>query len=175
MVKKVKTILPTGNSRKIKTLSFFDLHFSIFSGHEKKFVYFKRSVLYNSFLCFSFTLIEVMITVVILITGILFIYRSFFSSLNISSYAKHYIYALVWSDSKMEDIESNLKRFKIPVFPKTSGVFKMHNKKFLWSLTYSLLAATENMDMYEVDLRIGWKEGKRNVKLEKSTYICYRK
>jgi len=116
-----------------------------------------------------------MVAAVILITGVLFLYRGFFSSLNISSYAKHYVYALIWSDNKMENVEKDLKSFKMPIFPKTSGVFRIHNKKFLWNLTYSLLAATENVDMYEVNLKVGWKEGKRNIKVEKSTYIYYRK
>jgi len=123
----------------------------------------------------SFTLLELIVTVVILSSGILFIYKGFLTSLGVSYYVKHYLYTQLWMEEKLHDINQEFKMYKAPFLPQASGSFNENNKKMLWQASYSLIASTEKMDIYEVTLVVNWKEGRRNIKLSRAEYIYYMK
>ncbi len=164
MVKKAKTILPIGNK---EIISILDINNEISPCNN----FLGKKRVWKAY----FTLVELIVAVVILVTGILFIYESFFTSLNVSSYAQHYIYAQLWMDNKIESIENDLKRYKAPLFPQTRGYFDVYNKKFLWDLSYSFSEGTDKIDMYRITLKVKWRESKRNIELVRATYIYFKK
>jgi len=121
----------------------------------------------------AFTLLELIVTVVILSSGILFIYKGFLTSLDISYYVKHYLYAQLWMEEKLCGINDEFKRYKAPFLPQTSGSFNEGNNKFWWQVSYSLIGSTEKMSIYDANLIVNWKEGRRNIKLVRAEYIYY--
>jgi len=121
----------------------------------------------------SFTLLELIVTVVILSSGILFIYKGFLSSLDVSYYAKHYLYAQLWMEKKLYDIDNEFKTYKAPFLPQTSGSFDEGNNNFYWQASYSLIGSTEKMSLYDATLVVSWKEGRRNIKLVRTEYVYY--
>ena len=121
----------------------------------------------------SFTLLELIVTVVILSSGILFIYKGFLSSLDVSYYVKHYLYAQLWTEEKLYDIDEEFRTYKAAFLPQASGSFNEGNKNFSWQAAYSLIGSTEKMSLYDVTLVVSWKEGRRNINLARSKYIYY--
>jgi prepilin-type N-terminal cleavage/methylation domain-containing protein len=134
----------------------------------------KRSKIRRYFLLLrGFTLLELIVTVAILSLGIVFIYEGFFVSLGVSSYTKNYLDVQLWIEQKLWDIQDKLLRYKTLLTQQSSGSFILRNKNFLWELSYALIEGTEKINLYEIDLRVRWKEGLRNVEIVRATYAKY--
>lgn len=121
----------------------------------------------------GFSLVELVVAVVILSLGILIVYEGFLISLRGFYQCKYYLGTQAWIDEKLWDIGDNLGRYNTFLAEDNAGTFKIGNKKFNWSLSYSLLEQTKEASLYEVRLGVFWEEGKNRVNVKRATYVLY--
>jgi len=120
---------------------------------------------------FSFTLVEIIVTVTILSLGIVFVYQGFLTSLGANGYCKNYLVAQNWIDQKFWNTQKSLLEYHSLFTQKREGNIKINGKEFSWQFDYSLIAGSEAMDLYDIQLWLYWKEGKRSIKLVRATYF----
>lgn len=117
----------------------------------------------------GFTLMEVMTATCILSLGTVLIYESFFITLDSFNYYSNYLNVASWMDEKIWAAQDNLSRFGPSSQIDTTGEFINRNRNFRWNLSYNLIGK----NLYQIDLTLSWQEGKRFVKLLRSTYAMY--
>lgn len=123
----------------------------------------------------GFTLIEVMVTTTILALGVVLIYESFFISLDSFNYCSNYLNVAPWMDEKIWQAKDDLNRSGNLDEIETQGEFQNKGKNFTWNLSSSLIDKVQSLCLYEIDLSVFWKEGKRQIKLSRNTYALYKK
>jgi prepilin-type N-terminal cleavage/methylation domain-containing protein len=119
----------------------------------------------------GFTLIEAMVATVILSLGTVFIFESFFISLNTYQYCADYLKVASWADNKLWEIQSSLSSLGPSASLQTSGRFSQLNKDYTWSVGYGSVDVTGIL--YRIDRVLSWQEGMRQVKLKRSAYARY--
>ncbi len=125
----------------------------------------------------GFSFVEVMVTIAILTTGIMMIYRSFLTCLNFMNHLSRRAYALTLLDNKIQELQHLLETRKQIPFSSTpqSEEVNVGNKNvhFDYSFAISALAPLDNI--YDVDVTISWDEGGRRKYLTRHTYIAHYK
>jgi prepilin-type N-terminal cleavage/methylation domain-containing protein len=121
----------------------------------------------------SFTLLELIVSIAIFSLGIVGIYEGFFTSLGAASYTKNYLKVQLWMEEKLWQLQDKLLRYKTLLTQKNQGSFTLGGKKFFWNFSYFLIEGTKERNLYEIVLRVRWKEGRRDIKLVRSTYVSY--
>ena len=121
----------------------------------------------------GFTLVELMVTVTILSLGVVSVYEGFFTSLNAHAYCRNYLSVQSWMNQKIWDIQEALLRYQTLVTQKKSGNFKIGGKEFKWGLHYYSLAGSEKINLYKIILEVNWKEGIRDINVNRSTFLHY--
>lgn len=120
---------------------------------------------------YGFTLVEILVSTAILTFGIILLYQSFFISLDAFYYCAHYLDIASEADELLwqaqEIVRLNGETSRIP----SRGKFVHNNKNFYWNLRYGII--DEDVGLYRLDLSINWREGRRNIKLTRSTYALY--
>lgn len=104
----------------------------------------------------AFTLLEVLITVTILATVMLFIFRSFATSLYATRLAGDISLACYLAADKLDEIERT--KMSIQDLPK-SGAQEIQNKTF--KLNYAV-SDTDNPALKELKLAVSWKQNLRS-------------
>ena len=120
----------------------------------------------------GFTFIEVMVTIVILTTGIFMIYKIFLSSLDQQSYLTHRFYASNLLDKKIFEAQ-RLFQEKGTFLPKEGlgeDVF-IDNKKLAFEIKTLFQEIPGLEDLLQLDIGVFWLERGRPVRLTRSVYI----
>ena len=117
----------------------------------------------------GFTLLEVLITVAILSTAIIFIFRSYTASLSSSKFSQDITLACYLVEDKLWEIEQDYKNNPNPV---TSGVETIEKQNKDFDCGYEILD-TVIVGLKELKLTVSWKENIRENKytLEFLTYL----
>ncbi|MCK5287705.1 MAG: type II secretion system protein [Candidatus Omnitrophica bacterium] len=121
----------------------------------------------------SFTLIEVMLSTVVLALGIVVIYESFFRSLDLFGYYNNYLNVASSADEIIWNAQNELNLFGPTAVFANKGVISQNNKDFNWDLFYESINPENNL--YKIDLFFSWKEGSKDVKLLRTEYAVYTK
>lgn len=121
----------------------------------------------------GFTLIEVMVTVVVLSLGIVLIYEALFTSVNAFSYCSNYFKTASWTEEKIWQAQDNLSRLGPLAKVDTAGAFISRNRKFNWHLSYKVIDDKSTLYLYKIDFSLLWAEGKRKTKLIRTAYAIY--
>jgi prepilin-type N-terminal cleavage/methylation domain-containing protein len=120
----------------------------------------------------GFTFIEIMITLVILSTGITVIFRVFFYSLDQMQAMTHRLYANVLIENRLSEIERVLKVYNALPFDVNKKVdAQLGQDQVTAEERISFRAFDEFPDLFEVNISLNWKEGKRDMKLTKTAYL----
>lgn len=116
----------------------------------------------------SFSLIEVLITVGILSSAIIFVFRSFTASLIAVNFSQNTSLACYLSENKIWEISQAYKN-NLDVIP-GSGNETVANKNFEWQ--YELLE-TDFSDIEQFQFAVSWARGnkKQNYRIEFLTYF----
>ncbi len=122
----------------------------------------------------GFTLIEVIVATAILATGIVFIYESFFISLDSFGYCSDYLNVVSWADEKVWEVQDDINRFGFLARIDKRGNFRKGNKNFYWELSCRLIGEAKEIDLYKVDLKLSWQMGRRKLGLVRSAYATYK-
>ena len=117
---------------------------------------------------FGFTLVEIMVTVVILSLGILAIYESFFVSLDAFNYYVNSLNAQAWISERIWDFQNQLIVIEFLELGDKRGSFIANDKDFHWSVYVN--PVDEEYDVYKLDVSLFWQEGKRERFLYRAAY-----
>lgn len=98
----------------------------------------------------AFSLLEVLITVAILSTAIVFVFRAFTTVLSSVRFSQNITLACLLAEDKLWEIEEKQKQSQDPIGSE-SGTEKIQNQDFLWSYTTSKLA---DYDLIELNLTV---------------------
>jgi hypothetical protein len=117
-----------------------------------------------------------MITTVILSLGTVFIFGSFFISLDTYRYCTHYFNVMPWADNKIWGIQDGLSSKGPKAHVQTAGRFTQEKTDYTWNVSYVLddsLGKTSKLKLYKIDLVLSWQEGMRKGRLKRSAYARY--
>lgn len=124
----------------------------------------------------GFTLIEIMAATAVLALGIVFIYQAYFVSLDSYDYYANYLSIAPWAEEKIWEAQNNLIRFADLGAIQTSGVLVNIGKRINWTLSSADIdGIKDKFKLFKIELRLSWKQGKRNVVLSRSAYALYEK
>jgi len=123
----------------------------------------------------GFLLLEVLLTVVLVSTSVVYINHAFSSSLKAMSLTNSYCEALIFLDDKVFDIELNMYLSEISSSSKEEN---FSNTLFLWDQEVMPLESTDLGDEYDIDdldierlsCSLSWEKNGSNG-IELSTYI----
>ena len=122
----------------------------------------------------GFTLIEVMVAVTVLVVGIVFIYESFFFSMDLFGYYSDYLRVASWADEKVWNIQDDIRRYGFLAQIEKRGKVVKNNKNFYWNAACSLIDESPDMDLYKIELKLSWQIGTRKLRLKRTTYATYK-
>lgn len=119
----------------------------------------------------GFTLIEIMISTVVLSLGAVLIYGAFFTSLDSFNRYTDYLSLIPWMDQQLWQAQDNLTKSGALARIPTTGEFQKSGKAFRWGLSYGLI----DDGLYKIDLDLHWQQGQREAGLSRSAYAEYKK
>ncbi len=100
----------------------------------------------------GFTLIEVLITVAILSTAIIFLFRSFTASLSAAQFSQNLTLACYLAEEKFFDIQNSYAYKKMLM---DEGTQSAQNINFRWKYE---IGNTDNESLKKLGLFVSWKE-----------------
>ena len=103
----------------------------------------------------AFTLIEVLIAVAILSTAVIFVFRSFTTSLSASRFAQNLSLACYLAQDKMWQVEVTDSKTRKA---QDTGIEEIQNKDFNWK--YEIIK-TDIDDLNELKFSVSWHEKAR--------------
>jgi prepilin-type N-terminal cleavage/methylation domain-containing protein len=117
----------------------------------------------------GFTFFEVLVAVVLLSAGIAVIFQSFFFSVSAMRYVSNRIEAGVIMDQEID-------RLKMSLVGKTYVMSDITETKVVgvdpvFHISLKMRALPGSMGLYELDVTSSWKEGKRDMALERTSYL----
>ncbi len=125
----------------------------------------------------GFSFVEVMVTAAVLSFGIVMIYKAFLASLDQLTYINHRLYAMTLLDNKVISLQKLLEARKEIPFGGTqeteSGQFGQKTVDFNYILDFKNIEDINGI--FQLDIKLSWKEGRRDVGISRSVYLaCYR-
>lgn len=119
------------------------------------------------------TFLELMVTVVILGTGIVLIYQGLLKALDYQKHMLYRAYALNLLEHKTASLQYAFQNdVKVPVFadePAGNIVLNNNQVSFSFSADYEPLASLANI--YAVDMMLSWTERGRDFSIKRSVYV----
>jgi prepilin-type N-terminal cleavage/methylation domain-containing protein len=125
----------------------------------------------------GFTLIEVMVTTAVLAFGIVSIFQALFIILGAFSYVSHYLDVVSVADEKVWEARDALIRSGPQAALAPQGKFDAGGKLYDWTLAAHVSESAQMQNstatVYRLDLSTRWKEGRRDYRIERSSYVIY--
>jgi prepilin-type N-terminal cleavage/methylation domain-containing protein len=123
----------------------------------------------------GFTLLEVMITAVVLALGATLIHQSFFIAVDSFNYYSTLLKVTPWMDEKIWQAQNDLKHSGAAAAIPAGGLLEVNNKIINWGLTHNSLDSSldQKDSLYQVDLVLFWPQGPRQAKLSRSAYAIH--
>ena len=121
----------------------------------------------------GFTFIEVMVTLVILSSGIVMIYKSFFLCLDYLSYLTCRLYASQMIESKIADISRSYQESQGAFFDRgaTTETMEINHKWVDFNYTINLTPLSGLEHVYHLQISLAWYDGKRLMKLSRESLL----
>lgn len=119
----------------------------------------------------AFSLIEQMVAVTILSSGIVLIYGAFFASLNAFNYCSSRLDALSWMNEKIWETQNELVYSGALIMGGYTGSFVKKTKNFDWTMSVDLIGQAQDSYLWKLALTVFWKEPQRNVSLSQTAYV----
>lgn len=121
----------------------------------------------------AFTLIEVMAAATVLVVGVVFIYESFFISLDAFAYSSDVLNISPWASEKVWEIQDNIRTYGFLAHIDKRGKITRKNRDFYWTASCNLVNEAKDMDLYNIDLTVSWNVGSKKLRLSRSAYATY--
>lgn len=107
----------------------------------------------------AFTLLEVLITVAILSTAIVFVFRSFTTSLSSTKFSQNITLACYLAEGKLWEIEEKQKQKTEPLIESNQDSVEMQGRTFNWQ--YETTLKEPDLNIIKVNLVLSWQENTR--------------
>jgi hypothetical protein len=119
----------------------------------------------------GFLLLEIVITVAVLSLGLVFLSRSFISSLDAAKTSSDYTLSISLLENKLWELEMSerIATFFISEPPSQSGDFGADYEGFSWAYLASPLEANPSLE--ELNLEVSWVRARRKGKVNLTTYM----
>jgi prepilin-type N-terminal cleavage/methylation domain-containing protein len=117
----------------------------------------------------GFTLVEIMLSVVILSFGTVLLQQAFFNLLDTHNLCRNYVEADLFFQEKLWETQHKLDTQKELPLGLQEGEFAGRRKSFKWRLEVSKIEELEAL--YKVNLALFWQEGSREKNLFWTTYV----
>jgi prepilin-type N-terminal cleavage/methylation domain-containing protein len=121
----------------------------------------------------GFTFIEIMTTLAVLGGGIVMLYKSFFLSLDYQNHLAYRVYASNLLEDKISVTEQMARDYKVLAFKKDEEnedvVF--NNKPMSFHVDVKVAPVPEVPSLYQLDVKVSWKEQKRDVTMSRTAYL----
>ena len=114
-----------------------------------------------------------MVTTAVLAMGIVLVYQALFVCLDAFTYYSNYVDISGWMDEKVWEAQDSLTRTASLGLMDTSGTLAVQNREFSWSI--SSQAADPAAGLYQVDLEVTWRSGKKQRQLTRTAFALYEK
>ncbi len=99
--------------------------------------------------------------------------QGFLMNLEGFNYAVNHLNVISWMDWKFWEAHDKLTHYRTLLTDDSSGTFIMGSRKFSWDLSYNLIEGTEYSSLYELILRVFWKEGIKEASTIRSGYVLH--
>ncbi len=121
----------------------------------------------------GFTFVEVLVTLVILSTGIIAILQSFLKSLDYIKHINNRMYAIVLLDDRTDTIQRMLNVYKtLPMsVPEDDREYSTESRRLEYDKELRISEINDFMDIFQLDISVSWKEGGRNIRLSRQSYL----
>ena len=121
----------------------------------------------------GFTFIELMVTLAVLSFGIVMIYKAFFASLDQISYLNHRLYATIFLDNQLAEMQRAYQSTKtLPMNFAPSESVEIGYKIIDFKPTKTITAIEDLPQLFQIDLSVSWAEkGNHIITLSRSAYM----
>jgi prepilin-type N-terminal cleavage/methylation domain-containing protein len=121
----------------------------------------------------GFTLVEVMVTAMVLSLGAMLLYQAFFLSLSTFDYCSDYLRVSPWMDEKVWEVQDELARRGAQAGIDTNGELLSISRGFIWDVSYGCI--DEKNGLYKIDLSLSWQRGQKKISLLRTAYATCKK
>lgn len=119
------------------------------------------------------TFVEVMVAVVVLAVGITAVYRSYVLAIDRMDHLTKRVYATTMIDDRIMRLERFLRAQKaIPMDSDKKEAVDIDGKRLEFDQYVQIRAVDDLPNIFQVDLRLQWKENQREVTMRRSAYIA---
>jgi prepilin-type N-terminal cleavage/methylation domain-containing protein len=120
----------------------------------------------------GFTLVEVLVTLVILSLGLVAMIKGFQSSLERSQALTTRLYAGIELDNRVALLQRMLKVYKVlPFDMNVNRVIKIGRRTVDVDQKLSFSEVDNFIDLFDVEASLSWQEGQRTVTISRQTYL----
>jgi type II secretion system protein I len=120
----------------------------------------------------GFTLIEVMVSLVILSVGIVYILKSFVISLERTTHIRNRIYATTAVDNRINYIQRMLRAYEmLPIDLNRKEEVHLGGKEMTFKQHMVIREVAEMPEVFDLTLTLSWQEGLRDITLSRSAYL----
>jgi len=121
----------------------------------------------------GFTFVEVMVSLVVLCCGIVLIYKSFFLCADYLNNLTCRLYASSLIDEKIGDVTKSFAEWpaKELDFGSTFVTLEINHKPVRFSYNINLTPLGDVKSVWQVDVKLSWMDGPRNMHAERSAYM----
>ena len=117
------------------------------------------------------TFIEVMLTVVVLSTGLVALYRTFFSAIDQLEHLSMRLYAINLMDSRIATIERDFRSLKDFDIGALSEEAVINGRPVMFQYTVDLTPVGTLLSVFELDIVLSWHERNRDVNITRTAYF----
>lgn len=116
----------------------------------------------------GFTFFEVIVTVAVLATGLVFVYQSLLTCLDAHVSYRSRLAVSSWMDEKVWETQERLLRGGEEMPPDAEGELELRNRNVSWRMS---IGVAREPDLYRLNLSCSWKEGSRAAQLSREVYV----
>ena len=117
------------------------------------------------------TFIEVMLTVIILSTGLVALYRSFFSAVNYLDHLSTRLYAINLMESRIATIEKDFRSLKDFDIGPLQQEATINNRPVTFRYAVDFKSVGTLLSVFELDIILSWEEHGRVVSISRTAYF----
>ncbi len=121
----------------------------------------------------AFTFVEVMVALVVLCSGIVLIYKSFFLCADYLNNLTSRLYASSLIDEKIGDVSISFAEWpaKPLNFGDNSVVLDVNHRHIQYTYDVNLAPLSDVKSIWKLDVKLSWIDGPRAMHMERSVYM----
>jgi len=120
----------------------------------------------------GFTLIEILVTLIILSVGIVAIFKTYLISLDQINHLTYRLYATTILDNQISSIERMLRAYQaLPLELTHEEEVNLGHKTIIFKQELNIGQVDEFLDVFQIEVTLTWMENNRPKQLSRSAYI----